>query len=277
MKDSAAPTPAPSVRTVRASFARIGQLGQQALEADTIDELRAIWELLCQAVAEHPLRMEPVADFGVFQRQIEAQRGFRASNKGRPRWEYHGDDGSLVTGQTARRKFDAHLARPHVRTDPRARGAGRPAVRGASRRASAKSGDSGDDGESSEPPSAGRTCECGCGQDVSHRAAQALYLNDRHAAADRQRRKRERDLLTGVPGLARTCQCKPMRNPLEPGVCHQCGHARGRLTADWVHDPGPSSRQLVIRDLSRRKWKTGDRRRHKVEHRNVEPRREVVA
>jgi hypothetical protein len=86
---------------------------------------------------------------------------------------------------------------PGSRTGARPRGGGRPAFRGASARSSAKSGDSGDDGvgDESEPPPAGRLCECGCGQGIAHRAAQALYLNDQHGsqppharAADLRRR-----------------------------------------------------------------------------------------
>ena len=70
-----------------------------------------------------------------------------------------------------------------VVTPRRSESSGRPAVRGASRRASARSGGSGsDDGEPSEPPAARRLCACGCGEGISHRAPQARYLNDQSSS-----------------------------------------------------------------------------------------------
>ncbi|MGO9885157.1 MAG: hypothetical protein ACLPV4_19340 [Solirubrobacteraceae bacterium] len=62
---------------------------------------------------------------------------------------------------------------------PRRRGAGRPAVRGASRRSSARSGDSGDDadGEPDAPDTDARR-ECrGCGADISHRRSDAKFCS----------------------------------------------------------------------------------------------------
>ena len=126
----------------------------------------------------------------------------------------------------------------------RAESAGRPAVHGASRRSSARSGDSGEDGsDCSEPPRGGRRCACSCGADISHRVRQARYLNDQHADADRQRRKRERDLLDGVPNSAKACQCAPQGNLVElvedskGGHCFSCGRAGGFETAKWLYDP----------------------------------------
>src|SRR5215212_1676774 len=90
---------------------------------------------------------------------------------------------------------------------PRTRGAGRPAGRGSSRRSSARSGDSGsEDGPSDEPPSRRRLCTF-CGRPLSpERATQARYCSDKHADADRQRRKRthdrERDVGPRVPTTA---------------------------------------------------------------------------
>jgi hypothetical protein len=63
--------------------------------------------------------------------------------------------------------------------------------RSSARRSSERSGDSGDSEGGSEPPP--RACACGCGLDISHRALQARYASDSHAAYARQRRKRDRD------------------------------------------------------------------------------------
>jgi hypothetical protein len=108
------------------------------------------------------------------------------------------------------------------------------------RRSFSRGGDSGSDPDEPEPPPAGRLCACGCGRNLSHRAAQARYLNDAHAATDRQRRKRERDLLNGVPDLPELCRCTPKRQLVDGGVCVQCGHARGQLTDDWLAGPARS-------------------------------------
>jgi hypothetical protein len=93
-------------------------------------------------------------------------------------------------------RTDLAIRRPVVKgwtvPRPRARGAGRPAVRGASKRSSARSGDSGEDGET-EPPSRRRLCAC-CGRDIpADRGPRAKYIDDAHAARDRQRRKRQGD------------------------------------------------------------------------------------
>jgi hypothetical protein len=120
-----------------------------------------------------------------------------------------------------------------------------------------------DDGESSEPPPGGRLCRCGCQASLAHKAPQARYLNDTHAATDRQRRKRERDNAPSEDDIRLAsvrCGCKPKRNPLEPGWCHQCGHPRDGVPVAWV-PAGPRSKQLLMRDLARRKWRTGDGKR----------------
>lgn len=65
-------------------------------------------------------------------------------------------------------------ARRRSTTSParaRPRGAGRPKARGAAKRSSARSGDSGDD--SGEPEPAARVCACGCARDISHKRAGA--------------------------------------------------------------------------------------------------------
>jgi hypothetical protein len=142
----------------------------------------------------------------------------------------------------------AHLLRapkvPQSQKRPRARGAGRP--RASATRSSARSGDSGDDSEGSEPP--GRLCACGCRSDIGHRAPQARYLNEQHAAAVRQRRKRTRArdwspdvsrrdpyLRFDVPTLEQLrqrieqgCRCNGHHiADAEDGHCVKCGHRRG--------------------------------------------------
>jgi len=119
---------------------------------------------------------------------------------------------------------------------PRARGAGRPA-----RRATTQTRAGPDD----EPHE--RTCACGCDLDIRHRAPQARYLNDTHANAARQRRKRIRardwnpDLSRRDPYLQRDpmldwfrrrveegCRCNGHHIPDETGYhCVKCGHDRG--------------------------------------------------
>ncbi len=63
-----------------------------------------------------------------------------------------------------------HSSSVRPRVSPRRRGAGRPAVKGAARRSSARSGDSDSEGEP-EPPSR-RLC-LACGADIAHRRAGA--------------------------------------------------------------------------------------------------------
>ena len=125
----------------------------------------------------------------------------------------------------------------------RARGAGRPAGRRSSK--SSRAGP-GDDGEQSDP-SPEKPCACGCGADVSHRASQAKYLTDAHAAAHRKRRERSRnrdwsaDVSRADPYLrhepeevARArrrveegCRCNGHHIPdPEDHHCIKCGHDR---------------------------------------------------
>jgi hypothetical protein len=119
---------------------------------------------------------------------------------------------------------------------PRARGAGRPAVRGSSRRSSARSGDSGEDGEP-EPPQAGRLCQCGCGRSIDHLRRDARYFE----ACCRVRAQRARDeadsdrvaerdlarLMAASVDLAPVpCRCDPRRHLVDAGVCLHCGRAR---------------------------------------------------
>jgi hypothetical protein len=170
---------------------------------------------------------------------------------------YDGDDNLVATGAEAVATFsaivDAHqIRRRHAlrklgaaaRPRARSRGAGRPKVRSSARRSSERSGDSGEEG--SEPP--GRSCACGCGRDITHRAPQAKYLNDTHAAADRQRRKRGRardwspDVSRRDPYLRLdAAELARLRNRIEQGCrcngshiadpgdrhCLKCGHRRG--------------------------------------------------
>ena len=102
------------------------------------------------------------------------------------------------------------------RTAPRTRGAGRPAAR---RAAGARSGsDPGEDGESSEPPPAGRLCLCGCGASLAHLRAHARYLNDTH----RKRAQRDRDRANPERVVERELA---RRDPLRPRWCGCCTEA----------------------------------------------------
>lgn len=81
----------------------------------------------------------------------------------------------------------------HRGTRMRARGAGRPAVRGASKRSSARSGDSGDHGlgEPDEPSEWRRPLCAHCGDDLP--VGRRDYCKDQCSAAARKRRQRERE------------------------------------------------------------------------------------
>jgi hypothetical protein len=143
----------------------------------------------------------------------------------------------------------------NIRPRPRARGAGRPAVRGASKRSSAKSGDSGDDSDSSEPPQDGRPpCACGCGLSMVGMRRGAKYLNEAHGSRNRQQRKRwlargwdpdapDPDVSLDDPyfrfdgkvsyemlrkRVEEGCRCNGhhIADP-EDGHCIKCGHRRG--------------------------------------------------
>jgi hypothetical protein len=112
----------------------------------------------------------------------------------------------------------AYRAAP-VPRNTRRRGAGRRAVRGASKRSSAKSGDSGEDGE---PPPA-RAC-LGCGRDISDRRADAKTCG----ATCRQKLKRHGPTVVVMP--SRRVWCPGDHAQLvehdEDGVrCVTCGHA----------------------------------------------------
>lgn len=129
---------------------------------------------------------------------------------------------------------------------PRARGAGRPKARASSaRRSSERSGDSGEDGPSDEPP-ARRLCAF-CGNDIpADRSPKATHCSDRHADRDRQRRKRQRDRarskLPATPtgadfrGMLEitdeerawlralvVCRCNGRHLEFDPGECFRCG------------------------------------------------------
>jgi hypothetical protein len=133
-----------------------------------------------------------------------------------------------------------------VARTPRARGAGRPAARRST--TPSRAGPSDDEGPSDEPPPAGRLCACGCGLDISHRAPQARYLTEAHAAFARQRRKRARardwnpDVSRRDPYLRfDEPTYEQLRKRIEDGCrcnghhiadpedhhCTKCGHRRG--------------------------------------------------
>jgi hypothetical protein len=156
----------------------------------------------------------------------------------------------------------------------RSRGSHRPQPgrRRGSRRGARATSSSSDDPEP-EPPGGARTCTW-CGESISHKNADARHCSDRcRVYANRARDKADPDRVAaravenGVGRLAASCRCSPRRNPLEPGWCHQCGRPRGSVTVAWV-PAGPRSKQLVMRDLARRKWRTSDGKRH--------PKREFV-
>jgi hypothetical protein len=182
------------------------------------------------------------------------------------------------------RETPTDRCRPAGRARPRERRDGR---RHSGSRSSSRGGDSGDDGES-EPPAGGRLCQCGCQQDISHRAAQARYLNDQHAAADRQRRKRERDEVNPnrvverrlerltVGDQPRKCRCSTEgvdKDPEGAWICVACGRPRTvALTAvnsydarlaevrGWMRNERAESRQ-VRRHRLPREWRTRPRRK----------------
>jgi hypothetical protein len=198
--------------------------------------------------------------------EVARQRAREACGRSELRFDYTNraeklwrDAVSECSTVRERMKHKAEGAVRSVRTQPRPRQ--RRETGG--RRSSSGGGDSGSADGEPEPPPAGRLCRCGCEASIAHKAPQARYLNDTHAAADRQRRKRDRDNTPSDTDLGLgpvRCGCKPKRNPLEPGWCHQCGRPRDGVPVTWV-PAGPRSKQLVMRDLARRKWRTGDGKR----------------
>jgi hypothetical protein len=172
-------------------------------EALTSDE-----QTVLEAVLDHPLGARMLSSAArqyieYLDRQVREHGGTIVTHRVRYR------DGRRTSERRverfpATRRGGAPTAerRAVARSTPRARGAGRP--KGQSTRSSARSGDSGDDGPSDEPPSRRRLCAF-CGRDI-HRATQAKYCSDKHADADRQRRKRqrqrERNLRPRVPTTA---------------------------------------------------------------------------
>jgi hypothetical protein len=146
------------------------------------DELRAVWELNERYVAEREAALSPTErDDRARQRAREGRLPMSGvpmiRSSGGP---YRAADPANLT-RSQRRSMAAYRSEhlKCVRTGaqvPRAtarpRGAGRPALKGASRRSSARSGDSDSEGEP-EPPSFARIC-AGCGGDISDRRAGAL-------------------------------------------------------------------------------------------------------
>jgi hypothetical protein len=131
-------------------------------------------------------------------------------------------------------------------------GGGRP--KGQSTRSSARSGDSGEDDQASEPephpePAKPKRRLCAfCGKDMpADRSPRAKYCKGAHADRDRQRRKRQRDRERArLPRVATTadfwrmlelnsevsaklrevsvCRCNGSHLEFEPGQCFRCGH-----------------------------------------------------
>jgi hypothetical protein len=116
-------------------------------------------------------------------------------------WSYRQQLRSAESCRSAQQRFELAVSRRRttgtngvVRPTPRSRGAGRPAVRGASRRSSARSGDSGDDDPGEPPPSGeptGRRFCVGCGRSIDHLRSDARSCG----AKCRQRRHRHVDPL----------------------------------------------------------------------------------
>jgi hypothetical protein len=118
-----------------------------------------------------------------------------------------------------------------------------------------------------EPEPGGRACEW-CGRDISHKNSDARHCDTKcRVYAGRARDKAEPDRVAaravenGAPGRPRRCDCWPNPLVLEPGHCSKCGHALVFELAEWLYDPAPSSRQLVVHGSPPRKPRYGDRKR----------------
>jgi hypothetical protein len=142
-------------------------------------------------------------------------------------------------------------ADPARRSRPRARGAGRPKAHAT--RSSARSGDGGEDGEdgpSEEPPEL-RLCENQrCEADITRLGPLARYCDN--AGACKQQAWRDRRTLEDLDEIAGTvaeglsCVCEPEHNVTEHGHCLKCGCPRGVVRREWVTDPAPQARTLVV-------------------------------
>ena len=145
--------------------------------------------------------------------------------------------------------------------------------RSSSRRSSERSGDSGDDGPSDEPPSRRRLCACCGGEIPAERGPRARYIDDTHAARDRQRKKRERDRARApkIPATAAdrrmfeitdadkarlielvVCRCNGHHLELEAGSCSKCGH--------WLPELVPGGHDLLRRFHARLESAEAERR-----------------
>jgi hypothetical protein len=188
-----------------------------------------------------------------------------------------------------------------VATPRRAESSGRPAVRGSSRRSSAKSGDSGED-ELAEPPAgpaerrpsdrSRTTCNRdGCDNSIEHLASQARFCDDRGCknkrdaaskAASRKReresrereleREAERDFEDGAFEQPRVCKCKPPHE-FERGHCNKCGHDLKHDAGGRVHGSVPLKSRLIVvhtRGRPHRPERYGDRKRKPVVHKPLE-------
>ena len=134
----------------------------------------------------------------------------------------------------------------------------------------------GDDSDPSEPPA--RTCACGCGEDISHLAPQARYLDDTHRKAaarvrDRVKRLAVADSLEqlAAENLPKGCRCSseavekdpegdwisvPCGRPLKvPGSTPNGYDARLAKARDLMRNDKAEGRQ-VHRARRPREWRT---------------------
>lgn len=135
---------------------------------------------------------------------------------------------------------------PAARTQPRQRGAGRPALRGAGQRSCARSGDSGDD----DPhPSEPRRCPCGCGASLAGRRPQTVYAAP--ACRERHRRRGDRavdlDLAADRPITLALAGGPRDLTPAEAlALLHRAASARYCATHSAVHTGScPACAQLA--------------------------------
>jgi hypothetical protein len=118
-------------------------------------------------------------------------------------------------------------------------------VRGSRRVLAATQGQDDSGGESSDPdgdsePQAVREpryCECGCGENISHRSSTARYVDEIHGARHRKRKQRARDRLASsrerlalLPSARRDLCVReggpwPHRDPDGDLRCVRCGRA----------------------------------------------------
>lgn len=236
MKDKTVSTATPGETPGAAYYEQAGSDREKA-------EAIAGWDAICSSDADQRRKVDPDFLAAFYARknelarndaEIKAKRRRAIEQRCRgERWTFdiRERDAQLrlrAWEDTSRKRAAVEPSAISRAARPRPRGAGRPAVRGASRRSSARSGDSGSDSDSSEPPPAEgrRLCECGCGESIAHLAPQARFLTDTHRKRARRRHVEPPSYAEQAEPCVCDCGRAVLHDPDNTVVCLLCGRAK---------------------------------------------------